>query len=91
MQGQGAQAGIAGHGGAADRIDLVKCSKNVLSPAGAGAPRFIEPAAHTSLGPVPATAFGVSAGLPGVHDAIEATGPEPPAIGARRPCYSSFL
>src|SRR5215469_3992326 len=43
-----------------------KCSKNVLSPAGGGAPRFIEPAAHTSLGPVPATALSVSAELPGV-------------------------
>src|SRR5262249_30546530 len=43
-----------------------KCSKNVLSPAGGGAPRFIEPATHTSPGPVPATALSVSPELPGV-------------------------
>src|SRR5215469_6720370 len=43
-----------------------KCSKNALSPAGGGAPRFIEPATHTSSGLVPATAVSVSAELPGV-------------------------
>src|SRR6516164_5911814 len=62
----GSSEKLPGGPGTVCQLVPLKCSKNVLSPAGGGAPRFIEPATHTSLGPVPATALSVSAELPGV-------------------------